>query len=94
MGSGTDILIILLVAWGAITVVLIAMLIYRGILTTREDDELIIDQAEAHIAREQQAIVAKIARLSTPITILSVGCGALGLLIFGMWVWRGINQNF
>jgi hypothetical protein len=94
MGTGTDILFILLVVWGAITLVLILMLIYRGILSTKEDDELIIDQAEAHIAREQQEVIAKITRLTVPIRILSIGCGALGLLTFGIWIWRGINQSW
>ncbi len=90
----TDILFILLVAWGAITVALILLVIYRGILSTKEDDELMLSSGESHMAREQQEIILRITRLSKPIMMLSVGSGALLLTIFGIWLYRGINQSF
>jgi hypothetical protein len=57
------ILMLLSSSWGVITVVLIAAIVYRGVLSTREDDQIFLDDAEQHYFNEQQAIIARIARL-------------------------------
>lgn len=88
-----DLLTILLIAWGAVTAVLIIFMIYRGVLTTREDDELIINTAEEHIAREQRELVARIARIRTPIICLGATSGALFLIIAGVFLYNGL-KNF
>lgn len=89
----TDYLLILLIIWGVITVVLIGLLIYRGVLTTREDDELILDSAEAHILREQQELVAKINKLRLPLIVVGTASGVLALVIAGIWIWRGLKDS-
>jgi len=83
----------LVIGWGAITTVLIILLIYRGVLTSREEDQLFLDPAEQRLAQEQRVIVSKLTRLSKPITILSVLSGALLLVIAGVWIWEGF-KNF
>jgi hypothetical protein len=89
----TDYLLILLIIWSVITVVLIGLLIYRGVLTTREDDELILDSAEAHILREQQELVAKINKLRMPLIVVGTASGVLALVIAGIWIWRGLKDS-
>jgi hypothetical protein len=88
-----DTLHILFVAWGVVTAVLICVLIYRSTLSTREGDQIFLDASENTIADEQRAIVARLERLSMPITALMVASGALLLAIAGMWVWQGY-KNF
>ncbi len=82
----------LLIAWATITVGLILLLIYRSILSGKEEDQLFLDAAEAHMAREQQAVVGRLIRLSKPITLLGVLSGVMLLFIAGIWIWQGLKS--
>src|SRR5437868_15077120 len=57
----------LLIAFGMVTAVFLALVLWRSILTTHEDDQLCIDAAGDHVAQEQRELIAKITRLSKPI---------------------------
>ena len=83
----------LLVSWGAITSVWIILLIYRGTLETREDDQLFLDAAEEHMAAEQRVLVARVTRLGRPIMFLGIGSGVLLLVTGVVWLWQAF-QNF
>lgn len=83
----------LLIAWGVVTAVLICVLIYRGSLATHEEDQLFLDEAEQSMASEQRALVARIERLSRPITALIVVSGVLLVVIAGIWLYQGF-RNF
>ena len=82
----------LLIAWGVITATFLALLLWRSILTTHEDDQLCLDAAGEHIAQEQRELVAKITRLSKPITASGITAGALLLVIAGMWLYEGLKS--
>jgi len=84
----------LLILWGVLTAVLFFMWLYRNILENKEEDQLFLDKAEEHMAKEQREIVARITKLDRPITVLGVVSGALLLVIAGVWIWRGLQQNF
>ena len=62
----------LLFAWGAVTIVLVGLLIYGNALSTREDDELYLNSAEqVMMASEQQSLIAKMHSLLHVIIALS-----------------------
>lgn len=84
---------VLIVTWSIVTVILILMWIYRSTLENREEDQIFLDAAQESMAREQRAIVARIEKLSKPITSLMVASGALLLVIAGIWLWQGF-KNF
>jgi hypothetical protein len=84
----------LLIAWGILTAIFIVLLIWRSVLSSHEDDQIFLDAAEEHMAREQRELIAKITSLGKPIATTGIASGALFLLIAGMWVYNGIKQNF
>jgi hypothetical protein len=83
----------LLTSWGAITAVLVILVIYRGMLSAKEDDQIFIDAAEQHHYKEQQEIIARISRLARPIIALAVISGVLLLTSAGLWIYQGL-KNF
>ena len=84
----------LLIAWGIVTAIFIILFIWRGVLSSHEDDQIFLDAAEEHMAREQRELVAKITSLSRPLIITGVLSGALLLLAGGLWIYEGLKQNF
>jgi hypothetical protein len=89
----STILLPLMILWGVVTAVLAVLVIYRGTLSSKEDDQIFIDAAEQHHYQEQQEIIAKIARITRPIIWLAVVSGVLLLTSGGVWIYRGL-KNF
>ena len=93
MGEVSGPLAYLLIAWGAVTVVLVLLLVYRATLSSKEDDQLYLNSAEqVMMAGEQRAIITKLDRLGKPIMLLSILSGALLVMTAAVWVWRGFNN--
>src|SRR6202049_4079222 len=86
-------LMLLMVSWGVVTSVLIILVIYRGVLSSREDDQIFIDAAEQHLFQEQQAVIAKMSRLTKPIIALAVISGILLLTSAGIWIYGGLKSR-
>jgi hypothetical protein len=82
----------LLVLWGVLTTILVILLIYRSTLSMHEDDQLFLDQSESHMEQEQTALIARLNRLQVPVRLFGAASGLLILIIFGMWIWKGLNQ--
>jgi hypothetical protein len=82
----------LLFAWGAITTVFIGLLIWRSLLTSHEDDQIFLDAAQEHMAREQRELVAKIGSLSRPIKTSGIAAVTLLLVIVGMYLYEGLKS--
>jgi hypothetical protein len=85
-------ILFLLIIFGIVTAIFLALLLWRSILTTHEDDQLCIDAAGEHVAQEQRELIAKITRLSKPIATSGIAAGALLLLIAGMWLYQGLKS--
>ncbi|PYT82205.1 MAG: hypothetical protein DMG40_06420 [Acidobacteria bacterium] len=83
----------LLIVWGIVTTVFVILLIWRGVLSSHEDDQIFLDSAEEHMAREQRELVAKIGTLSRPLLITGILSGMLLLLAGGLWIYEGL-RNF
>ena len=86
--SRSLVLNLLMSSWGVITVVLVILVVYRGTLSSREDDQIFIDAAEQHHYQEQLVIIDRISRLTRPIIALSVLSGVLLLASVGVWIYQ------
>ena len=83
----------LLITWGVVTAVFLVLLLRRSLLASHEDDQIFLDAAEEHMAREQRELVAKINALSKPLMGTGILAGVLLLVIAGMWLYSGL-KNF
>jgi hypothetical protein len=91
-GTLTPPIFYLLIAWGIVTAVFVILLIRRGVLSSHEDDQIFLDAAEEHMAREQRELVAKIDTLSRPLLISGILSGVLLLLAGGLWIYEGLRH--
>ena len=82
----------LLIVWAVLTAVLIILLIYRGTLNMHEDDQLFLDDAQAHMAREQQELIGRMNRLQPWVRLFGACSAALIVIIAGLALYSGINQ--
>src|SRR5271155_288111 len=82
----------LAVAWAAITIVFMALMLWRTLLTSHEDDQIFLSKGEDYMAREQQELIAKITRLARPILTTGIASGGLLLLMVGMYVYQGLKH--
>jgi hypothetical protein len=85
-------LMFFMVSWGVTTAVLAILVIYRGTLSSKEDDQIFIDPAEQHHYQDQQAVIAKMSRLTKPIIALAVISGVLLLTSAGLWIYGGLKS--
>jgi hypothetical protein len=83
----------LLIVWGLVTAAFLFLLLRRSLLASHEDDQIFLDSAQEHMAKEQREIVAKINALSRPIMGTGIIAGVLLLVIAGMWLYQGL-KNF
>ena len=83
----------LFVSWGVITGVLVVLVIYRAMLSSREDDQLFLNQAEDQMmASEQRVLIGKMDKLSRPIVALAVLSGVLLVVAAGTWIYYGFHS--
>ncbi|MDP9267737.1 MAG: hypothetical protein M3P27_05345 [Acidobacteriota bacterium] len=92
MVEWTPFMVALATAWGAVTTVLVILLIYRGTLTMHEDDQLFLDEAESQMQQEQTELIHKIDRLQPYVRATMAGSGALLALLVGLLVYDGIQK--
>ena len=86
-------LMYLLIVWGVVTAIFLLLIAWRSVLTSHEDDQIFIDAAEEHMAREQRELIKKIESLSRPVMMSGITSGVLLLVIAGMFVYQGL-KNF
>ena len=80
---------LLLVLWGTVTAVFLAVMAWKSLIGMREADVVILDAAEAHRASEQQHVIDSMVRLTR--LAKTFGFASLGLMIVvgGIWAYRG-----
>ncbi|HEY0703522.1 MAG TPA: hypothetical protein VGD60_12210 [Candidatus Acidoferrales bacterium] len=81
-----------LVVWGVVTAALIALLVYRGTLEIREDDQIFLDSAGDSMARDQRVLVERIDKLSRPIKMLMITSIVLLVAAGGFFLYDGYQR--
>jgi hypothetical protein len=87
--DGYSPLALLGILWGAITVVLVALVIYRAIVGIHEDDQLFLARAGAAPEKEQTRTLKRIRVLDAWIKRFIIVSGFLLLILAGIWFYQG-----
>lgn len=82
----------LLIVWAGLTLILILLLIYRGTLSMHEDDQIFLDDANAHLAKEQEELARKMDRLQPWVRVCGAGSALLILVIAGMELYSRMTR--
>ena len=85
-------LMLLFIAWGVLTAILVILLIYRSTLTMHEDDQLFLDAHESSMEQEQIELMYKVDKLNPFVRWLGAASGLLILVIAGLAIYQGLNQ--
>jgi hypothetical protein len=81
----------LVVVEAVLTGAAIVMFLYRGMLDMKEEDHIILDNAEAHLAREQDQIRHKVDVVSRYLKIVGVLWAVVLIAMFGVWMGQGLG---
>jgi hypothetical protein len=81
-----------LIAWSIVTAIFMLLLIRRSLLASHEDDQIFLDAAQEHMAREQREIIAKINALSRPLMTSGIASGALLVVLACLWLYNGLKN--
>jgi hypothetical protein len=82
----------LLIIESVLTAAAVLMFLYRGILDMKEEDHLILDEAESHLAREQAGIRQRVTAITRYIRVVGVTWGVLLIVIMGLWLMLGLGM--
>lgn len=77
-------------AWAAITAVWIVLMIYRGVVGMKEEDQVFLHKGEESMVREQQEIAAKLKRVGKYATWAGILSVVLFLAFGAAWVYEGM----
>jgi hypothetical protein len=75
----------------AVTVAMVAMLLWRGFLDMKEEDHIVLDDAESHLQRDQAAIRQRLNVLSKYLKVGAVAWGLLAMVLAGVYVVDQLN---
>jgi hypothetical protein len=81
----------LLAIWGALTAVLVVLLIYRGTLSMHEDDQLFLSNPDSPRHREQEELLIKMNKLSPMLKLFGTASGVMILVIGATFVYQSLN---
>jgi hypothetical protein len=83
----------MLIVWGVLTFLWMALLGYRAVLVSREEDQMFLAKGEAGSAADQRVLVGKLGKLSKPIWALGIISIGMILTIIFMWLWHGLQTS-
>jgi hypothetical protein len=83
----------LVAAWGALTAVLIVLLIYKSTLSMHEDDSIMLNDTGSQMQKDQAEVLAKMRKLTPIVRILGALSGLMILVIAGLFIYQGLNAS-
>jgi hypothetical protein len=90
--SGISPFMWMLVAWGAVTAVFVLLMIYRSLVSMREDDQLFLSPNESAMEAEQKEVQGKIHALAPYTKGFGFASAGLGAVLVGFWIYQAFTR--
>lgn len=81
----------LMVLWAGVTVVFGALVMYRSLLSSREDDQLFLDPVEASQEQEQRQLISRLNRLDRYLKAVGIASAGLLVTVGCLWLYGGLK---
>jgi hypothetical protein len=85
---------ILWIVWAVFTAILLSLLLYRGTITRYEDDQLFLDDISDRQHKENDAIIAKLAKIQPFLKVFTGVTSILTAAIIGLYAWDAIKTFY
>ncbi|HEX7958738.1 MAG TPA: hypothetical protein VF493_02395 [Terriglobales bacterium] len=76
----------LLLLWGAVTLMLVVLMIYRSTLVLHEDDQLFLSDSDAQIEKEQAELQKRMDKIKPFVRLLGATSGMLLIVMAGLLI--------
>ena len=90
--SGFSALEILLIVWAAVSVAFVGLLMYRSLVGMKEEDTLILSEAESKM-EEQRQILQRLDKIRPYLLGLGWLSAALLAVSIGLWVYQKLKES-
>jgi hypothetical protein len=78
--------------WGALGLVLLALIVYRASITRAEEDQLFLEDTSTMQQQEQELIMKRVKPIETMIRIFGGAEGVVTLGILGFYLMDALHQ--
>ncbi len=81
------------ISWVGVTVVMIGLAIYRGVLVMHEDDQVFLDKAEAAFETESAQQLVKLKKVERVLKLTTALSAVLFVVVAGLWFYQGLYPS-
>jgi hypothetical protein len=83
-----------IVLWSLLGLIVLGLALYRKLITTHENDELVhLSQGEERLIPHQIALTAKLEKIDRWSRILTIATVVVGLLLAAVYLWSAWRAN-
>jgi hypothetical protein len=87
-----SLLTVLTIAWAAVTIIFLSLLLYRSLVGMKEEDVLVLSAGESKLEEEQREIQRRLHHIQPYLRGFGWTSLALLLALAGIWIYRGIKD--
>lgn len=83
-----------IVLWGIVTIVYVALFLYRAIVGAKEEDSLFISAGESHMAAEQRQIMQRVNKVEPATRAFGIAAAVMTVVVVGVWGYSVFHELF
>ncbi len=80
--------------WAVVTIIYIALFLYRAIVGAKEEDSLFLSAGESHMAAEQRVIMQRVNKVEPATRAFGIATAVMTVIVMGMWAYSAFRELF